>query len=348
MNDEEIKKYLSEKGEKDFRWRQIRSAIYNEGCLRFDQISNIPLELRKELDDKFRILPFDIINIYKGKDGNSYKAVLELADKEAIETVLISPKKRIWTACVSSQVGCPLGCLFCATGKRGFKRNLKAPEISGQVLFWKGFLAGNFEEHFVGEKQVLSNVVYMGMGEPFLNWNEVSESLRRIMDKDGMDIGARSISISTVGIPDGINKLANEFSQINLALSLHSADNKTRRSLMPINDNFDLAKLKRTLEKYIAKTNRKVFLEYIMIENVNDSVKNAESLIDFIKSFEKHYLLHVNLISYNDIGCGYAPSSKKQTHVFKTLLMKNSIGVTIRKSLGGEQNAACGQLAGLK
>jgi 23S rRNA (adenine2503-C2)-methyltransferase len=348
MNEEEIRAYLSEKGEPDFRWRQIKAAVFKDACLKYAQIKNIPLVLREELDVKFPILPFDVIKIHQNKEGNSYKAVLVLKDKEIIETVLISPKSGIWTACVSSQVGCPLGCVFCATGKSGFKRNLKSFEISGQVLFWRGFLAGNFAKPLLSEKHDLSNIVFMGMGEPFLNWNEVSESLKQIMDKDGMAIGARSISISTVGIPDGINKLANEFPQINLALSLHSADNKTRSSLMPINENFDLARLKRALEKYLIKTNRKVFLEYIMIENVNDSAENAEKLIDFIKSFEKHYLLHVNLINYNDIGCGYAPSPKKQIHAFKILLMKNSIGVTIRKSLGGDQAAACGQLGALK
>jgi 23S rRNA (adenine(2503)-C(2))-methyltransferase len=348
MNNKEIKNYLNEKKMPDYRWRQIKTAVYKDGCLKFGQISNLPKALSVDLDEKFSILPFRILSLSKSNNEASFKAVLELKDKNIIETALISPKDKIWTACVSSQAGCPMGCAFCATGDNGFKRNLNSEEISGQVLFWKGFLRGNYEEFLAGEKAALSNVVYMGMGEPFLNWPEVRISLIALMDEEGLGFGARSISVSTIGIPEGMKKLANEFPQVNLAISLHSADNEIRSSLVPANKAYDLTRIKKAVENYLIKTNRKVFIEYIMISEVNDSVKNAEQLAEYLKSFEKYYLLHVNLIAYNDIGCGFVPSPRKQLQIFKGVLSKKGIKTTIRKSLGEDIAAACGQLAGKK
>ena len=305
------------------------------------------------------------------KDGNSAKALVKLNDGNKIETVLISPKENIWSVCISCQVGCPMNCVFCATGQTGFKRNLTHEEIVDQVLFWKQYLKKiqdtkskkqtNFKSQISNLK--LSNVVYMGMGEPFLNWEEVLESLKILSDPKGMSFGSRSISISTVGISGGIEKLTEDFPQVNLAVSLHFSQDENRNEFMPANKNLNLEKLKIELEKYFEVSNRKVFLEYIMFSGLNDSEKDAKNLLEYIKSFKKPQLLHVNLIRYNstnseqetvnknqntEIKNKFVSSSSEQAIKFRNYLLENKINCTIRRSLGTDIEGACGQLAGKK
>lgn len=340
MNKEKLEQILKEYNQPKFRLEQIKKAVYQDGILDFSEMTNIPKDLREELDKKIKILSFMPEKVLVSMDKNSVKALLKLSDKNAIETVLISPKPNIWAACISCQVGCSLGCQFCATGKMGFKRNLTAEEITDQILFWKQYLIKN------KIKGRLSNIVYMGMGEPFLNWEEVKKSFKILADKKYFGFGSRSISVSTAGIPEGIKNLAKDFPQINLAISLHFSEDKERSAHMPINRKYNLTQLKTALEEYFKRSNRKVFLEYILFDKINDRKEDADSLAEYIKTFRKPQLLHVNLIRYNEASDKLKHSSYDQTRKFKNYLLRKSVSCTIRKSLGQDIQGACGQLAG--
>jgi 23S rRNA (adenine2503-C2)-methyltransferase len=344
MNLGKVREKLAELGQPEFRLKQIQKAVFEDGIFSFLEITTLSKDLREKLGKEMKILSFDVDKILVAKDKQSVKALLKLQDGKNIETVLISPKPNDWSVCISCQVGCPMGCRFCATGKMGLIRNLTAEEISDQVLFWRQYLKKNVRELSTDNCE-LNNIVYMGMGEPFLNWDNVSESLKNLINPKLFGFGSRSISISTAGVPEGIAKLAEEFSQVNLAISLHFADDKKRSEFMPVNKKHDLGELRNALQNYFKKTKRKVFLEYILLDNINDNRKDADELTNFIKSIGKLQLLHVNLIRYNTTGGELKPSSRKKTEEFKSFLLKNHIPVTIRKSLGEEIQGACGQLA---
>jgi len=329
---------LQEQNQSKFRLEQIKKAIYQDGVSSFAEISTISKDLRETLGKEMALLSFEVQKVLVSKDKQSIKALLKLQDGNLIETVLIAPKPDVWSACISCQVGCAMGCRFCATGKLGLKRNLTAEEIADQVLFWIQYLRTTNHK--------LQTIVYMGMGEPFLNWKEVSESLKDLTDEKLFEFGSRSISVSTSGIPEGIEKLAEEFPQVNLALSLHFGSDEKRSQMMPINRQNNLEKLRQALKNYFLKTKRKVFLEYVMLNGVNDSSEDADKLISFVRSIGKLQLLHVNLIRYNSTDCEFKSSSKERTVMFRDYLVKNNISVTIRKSLGEEIQGACGQLAG--
>ncbi len=334
---------LAENGEPKFRLSQIQKAIYQDGILDFSEISTISKSLRERLEKELSILSFGVKKVLEAKDGQSIKALLKLADGNLIETVLLSSGGDRWSVCLSSQVGCPLGCAFCATGGGGFQRNLTAEEITDQVLFWKQYLQKN--SHLFKNYNV-NNIVYMGMGEPFLNWEEVKKSLADLTDKNLFAFGSRSISVSTSGIPEGVRSLAQEFPQINLALSLHFATDEKRKEYMPIGKQYDLAELKKALQDYFLKANRQVFIEYVMLSGINDSEEDAYALATYLKSIGKKQLLHINLIGYNQTEGEFVPTSGNKMRIFKDCLEKNGLGVTIRKSLGTEVQGACGQLAG--
>ncbi|HBR71748.1 MAG TPA: 23S rRNA (adenine(2503)-C(2))-methyltransferase RlmN, partial [Candidatus Moranbacteria bacterium] len=298
------------------------------------------------LEKEMKILFLEPVNILVSKNGDSIKALLKTSDDNFIETVLLSSsdlenEKRSWSACVSSQIGCAMGCRFCATGKMGFKRNLTAEEITDQILFWKQYLKKL-------KNNSISNIVYMGMGEPFLNWENVSESLKILTSKDLFGFGSRSLSVSTSGIAEGILKLAEEFPQVNLAISLHFPDDEKRSEFMPVNKKDNLEKIKEALQKYFQKTKRKVFVEYILLDGINDSEKDAEKLAKYLHSIGNAHLLHINLIRYNMTSADFLPSSRNKAYIFKEFLSKRKINSTIRKSLGEEIQGACGQLAGKK
>ena len=332
MDLEKLKYFLRKNNQPKFRFEQITKAIFQDGLLDFSAMTNLPKNLREELNRKIKILPFVSENILVSKDKKTKKILLKLNDGNFVETVLMSVQPSEWTVCVSSQVGCPMNCAFCATGQGGFKRNLTAEEIVGQVLAW-------------GRPRV-NNIVFMGMGEPFLNWENVKESLRILIDKDLCNFGARSISISTVGLPGFSKKLLESFPQVNLAVSLHFASDKKRLQFMPANKSLDLKGLKRELEGYFLASNRKVFLEYILFSGINDSEKDAKELADYIKTFSKKHLLHVNLINYNETGGKFHSVSLEHAQKFKNFLLRQKINCTVRKSLGVDIQGACGQLAG--
>lgn len=350
-----VGKILKEANQPKYRLEQVKKAIYKDSAISFAEITTLSKELREKLEKEAKILSFEVGKILVSKDKASVKALLKLSDNKHIESVIIFSKEENWTACLSCQVGCPLKCAFCATGQGGFQRNLSAEEITDQVLFWKNYLKNNshlFENLPAGrqgcklkiENYNIRNVVYMGMGEPFLNWAEVRKSLENLTNPELFGFGSRSISVSTVGITDGIEKLVKEFPQVNLAISLHFADEQKRNKYMPAGRKYDLRDLRYALQGYFKESRRKVFIEYAMFKNLNDSPFDADSLIDYIKSIKDSYLLHVNLIPANKTKGNFQPSDFQRIKKFQNLLLRNGIKATIRKSLGNDIQGACGQL----
>lgn len=314
----------------NYRDKQINHAIYKELIDSWDQATSLPQKLREDLTNNNPL--FINAKLFDSKDQRTKKALITYADGNSVETVLMSYQGRN-SICVSSQIGCPMGCKFCQTGKMGLIRNLTSKEIVDQVLFFARYLKKSSIN--------IDNVVFMGMGEPLLNYENVMSAIRILNDKDKLNIGARHISVSTCGIINGIEKLAKENIQINLALSLHAPNDKLRSSIMPINEKQPLLKVMEAIEAYIKKTNRKVMFEYIMIDNVNDTEENAKELVELLKN---NILFMVNLIPYNPTGI-FKPSSKLKIQNFKDYLFKNGIRATQRFSFGQDINAACGQLA---
>ena len=350
MDIQKIEQILKDNNQPKFRLEQIQKAIYKDGVSTWAEITTIPKYLREILEKEMKVLSFEMEKALVAKDGQSIKALLKLSDGNRIETVLLSPRKDTWTACISSQVGCPLGCAFCATGKGGFKRNLTAEEITDQVLFWRQYLKLRTTNQELKTENNVSNIVFMGMGEPFLNWEEVKKSVEDLINPKMFEIGLRSISISTAGVSGGIEKFLEEFPQVNLAISLHFADNEMRSKYMPANKAYDLEKIRETLKNYFKKSKRKIFIEYIMFDGLNNNIEDAKKLTEYLNSIGNSYLLHVNLISYNDSPAGelgeFKSSSGNKIEKFKSYLLQNKINVTVRKSLGQEIQGACGQLAG--
>jgi 23S rRNA (adenine(2503)-C(2))-methyltransferase len=340
MKIKELEQFLSAKGMPKFRLNQIIKAIYQDSILSFQEMSTLPKDLRAEMDKTIKILSFEPVKVLISDDQASAKVLFKTPDNLNFESVIMKNKADRWTVCLSSQIGCPIGCPFCATGKNGFKRNLTSEEITDQVLFWQNYLKIN------SPKTKLDSIVFMGMGEPFLNWENVKQAIKKITDPGLFGFGNRNISVSTIGIIEGIKKIAKEFPQINLAVSLHAASDKKRNMLVPINEQHNLKKLRQAIDLYIEQTNRKVFFEYTMLENVNDSQHDAVELGEYVKSFAKPYLILVNLIPYNETSKNFSPTSSREIEKFKNELMRNKVQATVRKSLGKEIEGACGQLAG--
>ncbi len=344
MNLQKLSKLLKKEGYSDFRKKQIEKSVFCRLIDSWDEATDLPEKLRDLLKEKVEI--FSLKKVSQKSSKNTVKTLFKTKDGHSIEAVLMrhipsvklkDPKngKGRNTVCISSQAGCPMACTFCATGKLGLKRNLTAEEIVDQVLFFAKFLKKE------GEK--LNNVVFMGMGEPFHNYDNVMEAVRILNNKDGFNLGVRHISISTCGIVPAIKKFADEQTQVNLAISLHAPNDKIRSKIMPINKAYNLKKLFEAVEYYIKKTNRKVMFEYLLIEGVNDSIEYAKELAKLMKN----KLYHVNLIKYHDTGV-YKSSKRKQREMFFDALKKEGVSVTFRVSFGEEISAACGQLAAKK
>ncbi|PIR66511.1 MAG: 23S rRNA (adenine(2503)-C(2))-methyltransferase RlmN [Parcubacteria group bacterium CG10_big_fil_rev_8_21_14_0_10_36_14] len=292
--------------------------------------SNLPKDIKEKLE-KEASLKIEA-KIFWANDNKSSKAVINLKDGKRIEAVLMKHKDRN-TVCVSSQVGCPMACAFCATGKMGFERNLFAEEILEQALFFARLLKED------GER--VSNIVFMGMGEPMLNFEEVMKAAKFFNEK--MEIGARKISISTCGIIPGIKKLADLKRQYNLALSLHAPSDRLRGELMPINKKYKIADILEATSDYMNKTGRKVLIEYILFKGINDSIIHAEELADILKKNLKGPFV-VNLILYNKTTGGFLPSEKNEVNSFKKELGRNGVEATERYRFGRGIEGACGQL----
>jgi len=336
-----VEKFLTESGHKPYRLKEIKKAVFVDLATSWQDIKFLPKDLRDSLGEKFAFSCLKNIKTLESKKGDSVKVVFETSDGLKIETVLMKhlatgseQAAGRNTVCISSQAGCAMACGFCATGKAGYKRNLTSEEIVEQVLFFTRLLKN--------EKNKIDNVVFMGMGEPFLNYDNVMEAARILNDKGGFNLGIRHISISTCGITPAIDKFAEEKLQINLAVSLHGANDEIRTKLMPINKTYPIAALMTAIDNYIKKTNRKVMFEYLLIDGVNDSREDARELAKLMKG----QLYHVNLIKYHDTGGTYKPSPKAKRDTFFDALKKQGISATQRVSFGEDILAACGQLTG--
>ncbi|MDO8442717.1 MAG: 23S rRNA (adenine(2503)-C(2))-methyltransferase RlmN [bacterium] len=320
-------------GEPKYRLNQAQKSLFQDLIKNWQEAIGLPLALREKINKEFPIgIPAEA---FTSKDKNTVKTLITLEDGLKVETVLMRHADKRNTICVSSQIGCPMNCSFCATGKMGFKRNLETWEILEQILFFARYLKLTSSEDVN-----ITNVVFMGMGEPFLNYENVMDAIKILNDKNGFNLGARHISISTCGVTEGIEKLADENIQINLAISLHAPDNKTRSKIMPANKNYPIEKILKAVDEYIKKTNRQVMFEYIMLKNVNDSEEHARSLAKLLKK----PLYMVNLIAYNPTGI-YDPSPASQIKKFKEILEHEGITVTQRHEFGQDIGGACGQLA---
>ncbi|MDD4476792.1 MAG: 23S rRNA (adenine(2503)-C(2))-methyltransferase RlmN [Patescibacteria group bacterium] len=318
------------KDEKKYRAQQVKRAVFKNLIKDWSEATSLAVILREKLTQE---CPLEIdARVFISKDGQAIKALIKLKDGLAIESVLMRYKEGRNAICASTQVGCPLGCVFCATGKMGFKRNLDAGEIVEQILFFARYLKERGE--------TIKNVVLMGMGEPFLNYDNVLLATRIINDKDGLNLGIRHISISTAGLTEGIRKLAEENLAVNLAISFHAPDDELRARLMPIGKQYPIEKILSAVDEYIEKTGRKVMFEYVLIKGVNDSDADAKKLAKLMK--KKLYM--VNLIAYNSTN-DFSQSSPERTARFKEILENEGVSVTERHSFGTDIFAACGQLA---
>ncbi|MDO8264949.1 MAG: 23S rRNA (adenine(2503)-C(2))-methyltransferase RlmN [Candidatus Parcubacteria bacterium] len=331
MNLENLQTIL--KNDPPFRLKQAKQAVFKDLITDWSQARSFPLKLREELTEECSL---EIqAKLFISKDQNSVKALITFSDGQSVETVLMRHNDGRNTVCVSSQAGCALGCAFCATGKAGFKRNLTYFEIVEQALF--------FARYLKNENQKITNMVLMGMGEPFLNYDNVISAIRILNDKEGFGLGARRISISTCGIAEGIRKFAKENLEVNLAISLHAPDDALRSRIMPINKKYPLKEVLDAVDDYIKETKRRVMFEYIMIKDLNDSDEIAQKLVELAK----RPLCFVNLISYNSTGI-FKPSSSERIKIFKMILENEGVTVTQRYRFGDDIDAACGQLAAKK
>ena len=325
---EELKKELLEIGEKSFRAEQIFKWLFQEKVKNFDEMTNLSLELRENLKNKYTICNYKILKKQESKDGTK-KYLFDVLDGNAIETVLMEYHHG-YSICVSSQIGCKMGCKFCASTGINFIRSLTAGEIVEQILA---------VEQDTGAK--ISNVVFMGIGEPLDNYENVIKAIHIINNPKGLNIGARHISISTSGLVPKIYKLADENIQCTLSISLHATNNEKRSNMMPVNKSYPIEELMKACKYYIKKTNRRVSFEYALAKDNNDNLDDAKELVKLLKGM----LCHVNLIPINKIENGiYTKSTNENIIKFRDYLNDNGIVATIRRELGSDIEAACGQL----
>jgi 23S rRNA (adenine2503-C2)-methyltransferase len=329
---------LQEMGERPFRAKQIRHSLYqglidDPACM-----TVLPPALREELGRRFCFQPLQPAKQAVSADRQTRKYLFLLPDGAPIETVLMLYERRR-TVCISTQSGCAVGCAFCATGQMGLRRSLSSGEIAAQVFFLAKTLKAEGKE--------LTNVVFMGMGEPFLNYDPVLSAVGLLSSPDGMGFGARRMTISTVGIIPGIRRFTREHSQVNLAISLHAADDEVRNRLIPVNRTYPLADLFAACDGYIRETNRRLSFEWALINGVNDSPAQAHHLADRIRKMLHKPLVHINLIPLNPTRkYPGAPSQETQIAAFRAVLEEEGLACTVRLARGVDIAAGCGQLAG--
>ena len=323
----DLENYFINIGDKKFRATQIYEFLYKKRIYDVNKMNNIGKNIKEKLIEDF---DFSFIKIkLKQEDTDVKKYLFELSDGNLIESVLMYHDYGI-SICVSSQVGCNMGCAFCESGRLKKVRNLEAYEVVQQLLL--------IEEDI---KERISHVVIMGIGEPFDNYDNIMDFIRIINDPKGIDIGARHITVSTCGVVPKIRQFTQDFSQVNLAISLHAPNDLIRNKIMPISKAYKLDELMNSIKDYINTTNRRVTFEYIMLENINDSPECAKELSHLLKNLN----CYVNLIPYNETeNIGFKRTKKMQILAFYDILKKNGINVTIRKEFGSKVDAACGQL----
>lgn len=330
---EEIQDFFVSIGDKAFRAKQVYEWLWKKSAKDFDQMTNISLQTRELLKENFAINHIQVDQMQRSSDGTIKNAV-KLHDGMIVESVLIPTDTRI-TACISSQVGCSLDCNFCATARLKRMRNLNADEIYDQVVAIK-------EEGELYFDRPLTNIVYMGMGEPLLNYKNVLESIEKITSPEGLGMSPKRITLSTVGIPKMIKQLADDEVKFNLAVSLHSAIDESRTKMMPFNEKNSLAELAESLQYWHSKTGKKVTFEYVVWKDINDDEKHAKALAKYCGRVASK----VNIIEYNPIDDGeFQQADPASLDMYKRILEDKGIIVNIRRSRGKDIDAACGQLA---
>lgn len=328
-----LEDYLVGHGEKPYRIRQVEEWVWKKSATDFDSMTNLSLETRDLLKRKFDFRPVRIDRKQDSVDG-TVKLGFRLHDQHLVEGVLIPTPKRK-TACISSQVGCSLSCKFCATGYLDRKRNLDAAEIYDQVVLLN---QETLEEYGSG----LTNIVFMGMGEPLLNYSNVLRAIHHLTSSDGLNISPKRITVSTAGVAKMIKKLGEDNPKVNLALSLHAADDAKRDTIMPINETNSLEALVDALDTYYSQTKSAITYEYILFKNFNDSIEDAKGLVKLARRIPSM----VNLIEYNPIdNADFDRTSQDKADAFRDYLERNGINARIRRSRGKDIDAACGQLA---
>jgi 23S rRNA (adenine2503-C2)-methyltransferase len=330
---EQLKMIFEQVNEPGFRAKQVYDWLWAKGATGFSQMSNLSKTLRDYLEENFVINAVQIHELQVSSD-RTVKCAMRLHDNYVVESVLIPHQSRM-TACISSQVGCSLSCTFCATGKLKRMRNLNADEIVDQVVLVKNTAMDRYAAP-------LTNIVYMGMGEPLLNYREVLSSVEKITNPAGLGMSPKRITVSTAGVSKMIAKLGDDMVKFNLALSLHAANDEKRNHIMPINETNTLDSLAEALNYFTAKTGSRPTFEYIAFRDFNDSVKDAQELVDFCRKVKSK----VNIIEYNSIeGSEFRQTSKERLLAFTQHLEKNGVICNVRHSRGKDIDAACGQLA---
>lgn len=327
-NLEELKQEFIKLGEKPYRAEQVFKWLYTTDVTSFDEMSNLSLDLRNKLKQEFSICVYNILKKQESSDGTK-KYLFDVLDGNAIETVLMSYHHG-YTICVSSQIGCKMGCKFCASTGIQFVRSLTSGEIIEQILA---------VQRDAGIK--ISNIVFMGIGEPFDNYDNVLNAVRIINNPKGLNIGARHISISTSGIVPRIYDFANEDMQCTLSISLHATTDEKRSAMMPVNNAYNIEELMKACKYYIEKTNKRISFEYALAKDNNESLEDAKNLVKLLKGM----ICHVNLIPINKIENGkFTKSTNENILKFRDYLNDNGIVATVRRELGSDIDAACGQL----
>lgn len=352
LSRDELTSTMLEMGEKKFRANQLWRSIYHETAESFDQMSTLSKPFRATLKSKFSISTLTEVMSLTSADGSTSKSLFRLHDGELIETVMMryetdGHRRNRKTACISTQAGCALGCTFCATGQQGLRRNLTVGEIVAQVIDMQRIAYSEDESQVEsgkrtkGELQGVTNVVFMGMGEPLANYENTMAAIRVLNDGQGLNIGARHITVSTVGLIPQILQLADEDLQINLAISLHAPDNTTRSQTMPINQRYPVEDLIRACHKYADKTKRRIFFEYVLLKEQNDSLEQAQKLGRLLNGLH----CHVNLIPVNPTKEGpFERTDLAAANQFQSGLKQYGIPSTLRMEKGIDINAGCGQL----
>jgi 23S rRNA (adenine2503-C2)-methyltransferase len=330
---QEISSYIKQIGEQAFRAEQIWQGLYQHAWADLNEFTMLPLSLREKIAERYHLRTLSLDEEQSSQDGTTRKCLYRLNDGLAIETVLMAYSDR-QTVCISSQVGCAMGCTFCATGDMGLSRNLTQGEIIAQVLLSSTILRE--------EGKSLTNVVLMGMGEPFHNYQAVMDAIGILNDPNGFNMGARRFTVSTVGLVPGIRKFTEENTQVNLALSLHAADDHLRSKIVPINTKYPLKEVLEACDEYLEKTNRRITIEWALIAGINDGPEQAEKLIQLLAG----KLYHVNLIQLNPVGhFAGLPSKDENAAKFQDILRQGGLPCTIRLRRGIDIQAGCGQLA---
>ena len=327
-NLDELQEELINMGEKKFRAEQIFKWIYKEKVKSFDEMTNLSIELREKLKENYTMCNYNILKKQESKDGTK-KYLFDVLDGNAIETVLMQYHHGK-TVCVSSQIGCKMGCKFCASTGIQFVRNLTAGEIVEQILA---------VEQDINDK--IKNIVFMGIGEPLDNYDNVIKAIKIMNNPKGLEIGTRHISISTSGLVPRIYDLANEKIQCTLSISLHATTDEKRSSMMPVNNRYNIEELMKACKDYIKITNKRISFEYALAKDNNDNLEDAQRLVDLLKGM----LCHVNLIPINKIENGkFSKSTNENILKFRDFLNEHGIVATVRRELGSDIDAACGQL----